>query len=379
MGNIHSAISKRATNGEVRRALQEALHVAVTAGELEAAREISARLRAAAPKSNGRSSSSVYRDPYAPELLGIYARKLVHEILAEYGKEIRLDFGFLGVVVGLANIVIGASSAVGEPMSESLCRELVRRLFIKMHERNHGMGMLYTERANQVLRKMYEHPEVVTALGLPNDRPWVKRKPLGNIDGDFGRRWEEYVAGQVDTEGQEPEDGEAFGEVKTTEQVGANAKQNLTARDTNTETPEPSAPQPAEALSQPKTTNGAPEEPTEAPSHPEAASAADKGRESQENTEEAAADSAESEVELQTVASVTEREADTLDAEPDVAKAPEEQTETVNTDSVTTVPDSTDDSQPKPDTMMPNDTYDSEPDAAPLAPRSALNFNDLLE
>lgn len=204
MSKPHFAIGKRKARSDQRRALQQALAKAIRDKDLDAAEQLQEELDALAPKSNGRSSSSVCRDPFDPELLELYKDKAVHEILAEFGKEIRVDFGFLGMVAGLVGIIDAGCEAVGENISPSLRKELVRRLARKFVERTHGMGMLYTERANQIIRKLYEHTEVVKALGLPTgERPWIRRKTLAesvDFDSDFARRWAAFEAGQVDVE-----------------------------------------------------------------------------------------------------------------------------------------------------------------------------------
>jgi len=211
MKKPHFAIGKRKARSDQRRALQQALAKAIRDKDLEVAEQIQEELDALAPKSNGRGSSSVCRDPFDPELLKIYRNKLVHEILAEFGKEIRVDFGFLGMVAGLVGILDAGCEAVGENISLPLRKELVRRLSRKFVERTHGMGMLYTERANQIVRKLYEHPEVVKVLGLPTgERPWIRRKTLAesvDFDSDFARRWEAFEAGQADEEADEAADG----------------------------------------------------------------------------------------------------------------------------------------------------------------------------
>jgi hypothetical protein len=201
---VHPAIINRKQRAGLRREVHAKLDAALDADDLVLAKQLKDVLKELAPKSNGRSSSSECRDPFHPELLAIYRNKLVHEILAEYGKEIRVDFGFRGMVAGIAAIVAAASEAAGEPLSSALVRELTRRFSRKIVERTHGMGALYVERGNQILRKLYEHPQVVSALGLPTgDRPWLRRRPLADqagFDTDFARRWTEFETQGVDAE-----------------------------------------------------------------------------------------------------------------------------------------------------------------------------------
>jgi hypothetical protein len=252
VASVHSAIKRRAANGAKRRELQEQLKQAITDRDIERAAEVQAQLDVVAPKSNGRPSSSVYRDPYDPVLAAIYAGKHTHEILGEYAKEIRLDFGFLGVVPGLDDLVVKSGEAVGERPSEPLRRELVRRLFAKLHERTHGMGMLYVERGNQVLVKLYEHPEVVRMLGLPTgERPWLARRPLGDLDSDFAARWEEHAAGRAAEAAAQEGEGETPQALREGEETPA-AGQDEAAADASDEDSAPDsapAPRPARTMS----------------------------------------------------------------------------------------------------------------------------------
>ncbi|HEY4223856.1 MAG TPA: hypothetical protein VGO62_21020 [Myxococcota bacterium] len=344
-----------------RAALQAEKDQAIQDGNLERAKELIEELKAIAPKSNGRSSSSVFRDPYDGELRAIYANKTVHQILGEYSKEVRTDFGFKGAVAGIVDLVDDACAAVGEAVSPVLEKELCRVFFAKFSARTHGMGMLFVERGNQVILKMYEHPEVVRALKLPaaGARPWLARKPLGDLEAEFARRWAEYEGGHIDAEALEAEDALEVGqEVKTAE-------------------PKLNAPEGAEQPSQPEAATAAAEEPTGTPPHPETTSAADQGHESQENSAEAATDVGTTEVATPTetaradVTNATEDEVDGLDTEPVAATAGE----TIGANTI--VPDDSDAEMPN--NTDDSNTDDSDTDSALAASPAALNFNDLLE